>query len=194
MNKQIMSLRDIKVSIIEEIKCLLQELKSVQAALDLSECLPLPLIPQLHPDEVPEKRFEYDHDILLKFKEEQAAKTKLQEQSEESPSSDAFRHSFKETGSLQQTASSHTMKRSLSMVTEQQKIFVSEKAEPTEIELEILKKKKIKNLYLQKTLINKVGKQFFLFSFEHSHSEIKPLPSFSELQLRCLSELLENAI
>uniref|UniRef100_A0A803Y6J2 Cilia- and flagella-associated protein 44 n=1 Tax=Meleagris gallopavo TaxID=9103 RepID=A0A803Y6J2_MELGA len=157
MNKQIMSLRDIKVSIIEEIKCLLQELKSVQAALDLSECLPLPLIPQLHPDEVPEKRFEYDHDILLKFKEEQAAKAKLQEQSEESPSSDAFRHSFKETGSLQQTASSHTMKRSLSMVTEQQKIFVSEKAEPTEIELEILKKKKIKNLYLQKTLINKIN-------------------------------------
>ncbi|XP_031468919.1 cilia- and flagella-associated protein 44 isoform X1 [Phasianus colchicus] len=162
MNKQIMSLRDWKVSIIEEIKCLLQELKSVQAALDLSECLPLPPIPQLHPDEVPEKRFEYDHDILLKFKEEQAAKAKLQEQLEESPSSVAFRHSFnkssyKETGSLQQTASSHTMKRSSSMVTEQQKIFVIEKAEPTEIELEILKKEKIKNLYLQKTLINKIN-------------------------------------
>uniref|UniRef100_A0A8C3L0B6 Cilia- and flagella-associated protein 44 n=1 Tax=Chrysolophus pictus TaxID=9089 RepID=A0A8C3L0B6_CHRPC len=161
MNKQIMSLRDLKVSIIEEIKCLLQELKSVQAALDLSECLPLPLIPQLHPEEFPEKRFEYDHDILLKFKEEQAAKAKLQEQLEESPSSVAFRHSFKssykEIGSLQQTASSHTMKRSSSMVTEQQKIFVIEKAEPTEIELEILKKEKIKNLYLQKTLINKIN-------------------------------------
>ncbi|XP_042665377.1 cilia- and flagella-associated protein 44 isoform X2 [Centrocercus urophasianus] len=161
MNKQIMSLRDFKVSIIEEIKCLLQELKSVQAALDLSERLPLPLIPQLHPDEVPEKRFEYDHDILLKFREKQAAKATLQEQLEESPSSGAFRNSFKsshkETGSLQQTASSPTMKRSSSMVTEQQKIFVIEKAEPTEIEQEILKKEKIKNLYLQKTLINKIN-------------------------------------
>lgn len=173
MNKQIMSLRDFKVSIIEEIKCLLQELKSVQAALDLSERLPLPLIPQLHPDEVPEKRFEYDHDILLKFKEKQAAKATLQEQLEESPSSGAFGHSFKssykKTGSLQQTASSPTMKRSSSVVTEQQKIFVIEKAEPTEIELEILKKEKIKNLYLQKTLINKVGKNIYFFHFEQSH-------------------------
>ncbi|XP_072192974.1 cilia- and flagella-associated protein 44 [Excalfactoria chinensis] len=161
MNKQIMSLRDLKVSSIEEIKRLLQELKSVQAALDLSECLPLPPIPQLHPDEVPEKRFEYDRDILLKFKEEQAAKAKLPEQSEESPSSGAFRRSFKssfkETGSLQQTASSHTIRRPSSEVIEQQKILVIEKAEQTEMELEILKREKIKNLYLQETLINKIN-------------------------------------
>ncbi|XP_021254569.1 cilia- and flagella-associated protein 44 isoform X3 [Numida meleagris] len=170
MNKQIMALRDFKVSVVEEIKCLLQELKSVQAALDLSERLPLPLIPQLHPDEVPEKRFEYDRDILLKFKEGQAAKAKLQEQFEESLSSGAFRHSFKssykETGSPQQTGSSHTIRRASSVIVEQQKVFVIEKAEPTEMELEILKKEKIKNIYLQETLINKINALVINFDAE----------------------------
>ncbi|XP_042644979.1 LOW QUALITY PROTEIN: cilia- and flagella-associated protein 44 [Tyto alba] len=172
MNKEIMSLRDLKVSIIDEIKCLVQELKSIQAALDSSECLPLPLIPQLHPDEVPEKKFEYDSDILLKFKEEQEAKAKLQEQVEGSPSSHAFgggifqAPSIKETGPGAQAASSCPMKTAPSVVTEQRKVFEIEKAEPTEMELEILKREKIKNLYLQETLIKKINTLVITFDAE----------------------------
>ncbi|NWX51360.1 CFA44 protein, partial [Steatornis caripensis] len=172
MNKEIMSLRDLKVSIIDEIKCLVQELKSIQAALDLSERLPLPPIPQLHPDEVPEKKFEYDSDILLKFKEEQVAKAKLQEQLEGSPSSHAFRHGFlhvpsiKETDPSAQAAGAHPMKIASSVVIEQQKVFEIERAEPTEMELEILKREKIKNLYLQETLIKKVNALVINFDAE----------------------------
>ncbi|NXJ33134.1 CFA44 protein, partial [Ciconia maguari] len=172
MNKEIMSLRDLKVSIIDEIKCLVQELKSVQAALDLSERLPLPLIPQLHPDEVPEKKFEYDSDILLKFKEEQEAKAKLQEQLEGSPSSHAFRRGFlrapsiKEFDPMAQAAGAHLMKIASSVVTEQQKVFEIEKAEPTEMELEILKREKIKTLYLQETLIKKINALVINFDAE----------------------------
>ncbi|NXL46462.1 CFA44 protein, partial [Podilymbus podiceps] len=172
MNKEIMSLRDLKVSIIDEIKCLVQELKSIQAALDLSERLPLPLIPQLHPDEVPEKIFEYDNDILLKFKEEKEAKAKLQEQLEGSPSSCAFRHGFlrapsiKEIDPMAQAAGAHLIKIASSVVTEQQKVFEIEKAEPTEIEMEILKRGKIKNLYLQETLIKKINTLVINFDAE----------------------------
>ncbi|XP_009945583.1 PREDICTED: WD repeat-containing protein 52 [Leptosomus discolor] len=172
MNKEIMSLRDLKVSIIDEIKCLVQELKSIQAALDLSERLPLPLIPQLHPDEVPEKKFEYDSAILLKFKEEQEAKAKLQEQLEGSPSSHAFRHGFvrapsiKEIDPMVQAAGAHPRKTASSAVTEQQKVFEIEKAEPTEMELEILKREKIKNLYLQETLIKKINALVINFDAE----------------------------
>ncbi|NXN47529.1 CFA44 protein, partial [Rhinoptilus africanus] len=172
MNKEIMSLRDLKASIIDEIKCLVQELKSIQATLDLSEHLPLPLIPQLHPDEVPEKKFEYDSDILLKFKEEQEAKAKLQEQMEESPSSHALRHGFlrapsiKEIDPVAQVAGAHPMKAASSTVTEQQKVFEIEKAEPTEMELEILKREKIKNLYLQETLIKKINALVINFDAE----------------------------
>ncbi|KAF1469534.1 Cilia- and flagella-associated protein 44, partial [Megadyptes antipodes antipodes] len=162
MNKEIMSLRDLKISIIDKIKCLVQELKSIQTALDLSERLPLPPIPQLYPDEVPEKKFEYDSDVLLKFKEEQEAKAKLQEQLEGSPSSCAFRHGFlqapsiKEIDPMAQAAGARPMKIASSVVTEQRKVFEIEKAEPTEMELEISKREKIKNLYLQETLIKKI--------------------------------------
>ncbi|KAM6141028.1 LOW QUALITY PROTEIN: cilia- and flagella-associated protein 44 [Pterocles gutturalis] len=172
MNKEIMSLRDLKVSTIDEIRCLVQELKSVQAALDLSERLPLPLIPQLHPDEVPEKKFEYDSDILLKFKEEQEAKGKLQEQLEGSPSSHAFRHGFprapsiKEADLMAQAAGAHPMRAASSVVTEQQNVFEIEKAEPMEMELEILKREKIKNLYLQDTLVKKINALVINFDAE----------------------------
>ncbi|NWW51866.1 CFA44 protein, partial [Pedionomus torquatus] len=170
MNKEIMSLRDLKVSIIDEIKCLVQELKSIQAALDLSECLPLPPIPQLHPDEVPEKKFEYDSDILLKFKEEQEAK--LQEKTEGSPSSHALRHgslrapSIKETDPVAQGAGAQAMKIASSVVTEQRKVLGIEKAEPTEMELEILKRQKIKNLYMQETLVKKINALVINFDAE----------------------------
>ncbi|NXI98191.1 CFA44 protein, partial [Psophia crepitans] len=172
MNKEIMSLRDLKVSIIDEIKCFVQELKSIQAALDLSECLPLPLIPQLHPDEIPEKKFEYDSDILLKFKEEQEAKAKLQEQLEGSPSSHSFRHGFlrassiKEIDPVAQAAGARLMKTASSVVTEERKVFEIEKAEPTEMELEIFKREKIKNLYLQEALIKKINALVINFDAE----------------------------
>ncbi|NWR54111.1 CFA44 protein, partial [Bucorvus abyssinicus] len=172
MNKEIMSLRDLKVSVIDEIKCLVQELKSIQAALDLSERVPLPLIPQLHPDEVPEKKFEYDSDILLKFKEEQEAKAKLQKQLEGPPSSHAFQHGFRRASSIEeidpmaQAAGAHLMKRTSSLVTEQQQVFETEKAEPTEMELEISKRKKIKSLYLQETLIKKINTLVINFDAE----------------------------
>ncbi|NXH73375.1 CFA44 protein, partial [Hydrobates tethys] len=172
MNKEIMSLRDLKVSIIEKIKCLVQELKSIQTALDLSERLPLPLIPQLYPDEVPEKKFEYDSGILLKFKEEQEAKAKHQEQLEGSPSSLAFRHGFlrapsvTEIDPMAQAAGSRPMKITSSVVTEQRKVFEIEKAEPTEMELEILKREKIKNLYLQETLIKEINALVINFDAE----------------------------
>uniref|UniRef100_A0A8C6J259 Cilia- and flagella-associated protein 44 n=1 Tax=Melopsittacus undulatus TaxID=13146 RepID=A0A8C6J259_MELUD len=172
MNKEIMSLRDLKVSVIEEIKCFVKELKCIQAALDLPERLPLPLIPQLHPDEVPEKKFEYNTDILLKFKEDQEAKPKPQGQLEGSPSYHSFRQGFlrapsiKEADSMTQAAGAHQMKTASSVVTEQQRVSETEKAEPTEIELEILKREKIKNLYLQETLIKKINALVINFDAE----------------------------
>ncbi|XP_075762751.1 cilia- and flagella-associated protein 44 isoform X2 [Pelodiscus sinensis] len=80
MNKWIISLRDLKVAIIEEINCLVQELKSIQSALNASEQLPIPPIPQLHPEETPEKKFQYDNNILLKFQQEQETKAKAAKQ------------------------------------------------------------------------------------------------------------------
>ncbi|NWU90059.1 CFA44 protein, partial [Upupa epops] len=188
MNKEIMSLRDLKVSVIEEIKEFVQKLKSIQAALDLSECLPLPVIPKLHPDEVPENTFEYDTDTLLKFKEEQEAKAKLQEQPEGSPYSHAFKQrllqtSIKESDPVAQSARVHLKKRASSQIIEQQQIFETEKAEPTEMELEILKREKIKNLYLQETLIKKINALVISFDAELCFLRHKKLKL--DVQMKC---------
>ncbi|XP_025949780.2 cilia- and flagella-associated protein 44 isoform X3 [Dromaius novaehollandiae] len=189
MNKQIMSLRDLKVSIIDEIKCLVQELKSIQAALDLSEQLPLPPIPQLHPDEVPEKKFQFDSDILLKFKHEQEAKAKLQEQLEGSPSFGVFRERFLHGPSLRETepvtraASVRSMKIVSSVVTEQPKVFEIEKAEPTETELEILKREKIRNIYLQETLIKRINA--LVINFDAELRFLRHMKLKLDVQMKC---------
>ena len=66
MNKCILSLQDLKVAAIKEIQCLVQELKSIQSILPhISQHIPSPQMPQIHPGEVPEKRFQYDEEMLL---------------------------------------------------------------------------------------------------------------------------------
>ncbi|NXE91001.1 CFA44 protein, partial [Menura novaehollandiae] len=190
MNKEIVSLRDLKVSIIEEIKCLVKELKSIQAALDLSERLPIPVIPQLHPDEVPEKIVEYNSDVLLKFKEEQEAKAKLQKPLEGCPSSRAFRHVFLRTPPVEEIGPVAQAAGASALDTEQQKAFEMEKAEPTEMELEILKREKIKNLYLQETLIKKINTLVINFDAELRllrHKKLKMDIEMKSVDLRCIT-------
>ncbi|NXY32306.1 CFA44 protein, partial [Pomatorhinus ruficollis] len=183
MNKEIVSLRDLKVSTIDEIKSLVEEVKSIQASLDVSEHLPIPLIPQLHPDEVPEKIVEYNSDVLLKFKEEQEAKAKLKEPLEGCPSSRAFRHVFLQTPPVEEGHESR-------VVTEEKNAFGMEKAEPTEMQLEILKRKKIKNLYLQETLIKKINTLVISFDAELCllrHKKLKMDVQMKSAALRCLT-------
>ncbi|NXB56408.1 CFA44 protein, partial [Struthidea cinerea] len=190
MNKEIVSLRDLKVSIIDEIKDLVKELKSTQASLDLSEHLPIPPIPQLHPDEVPEKVIECNSDVLLKFKEEQEAKAKLKEPLEGCPSSRAFRHVFLRTPPVEEGDPMAQAGDASAMVTEEQKAFEMEKAEPTEMELEILKREKIKNLYLQETLIKKIDTLVINFDAELRllrHKKLKMDMQMKSADLRCIT-------
>ncbi|NXA93872.1 CFA44 protein, partial [Melanocharis versteri] len=190
MNKEIVSLRDLKVSIIDEIKSLVKEVKSVQASLDLSERLPIPPIPQLHPDEVPEKIVEYNSDVLLKFKEEQEAKAKLKEPLEGCPSSRAFRHVFLQTPPVEEGDPMAQAGEASAVVTEEQNAFEMEKAEPTEVELEILKREKIKNLYLQETLIKKINTLVINFDAELRllwHKKLKMDVQIKSADLHCIT-------
>ncbi|XP_041266853.1 LOW QUALITY PROTEIN: cilia- and flagella-associated protein 44 [Onychostruthus taczanowskii] len=190
MNKEIVSLRDLKVSTIDEIKSLVKQVKSIQANLDASEHLPIPLIPQLHPDEVPEKIVEYNTDVLLKFKEEQEAKEKLKEPLEECLSSRAFRHVFLQTPPVEEGDPMAQAGDASAVVTEQQEAFEMEKAEPTEMELEILKREKIKNLYLQETLIKKINTLVINFDAELRllrHKKLKMDVQMKSADLRCIT-------
>ncbi|NWV47572.1 CFA44 protein, partial [Daphoenositta chrysoptera] len=188
MNKEIVSLRDLKVSIIDEIKGLVKELKAIQASLYLSEHVPVPLIPQLHPDEVPEKVIEYNSDVLLKFKEEQEAEAKLKEPLEGCPSSRAFRHVFLRAPPVEE---GDPMAGDASVVvSEEQKAVEMEEAEPTEMELEISKREKIKNLYLQETLIKKINTLVINFDAELRllrHKKLKMDMQMKSADLRCIT-------
>ncbi|NWX57545.1 CFA44 protein, partial [Promerops cafer] len=190
MNKEIVSLRDLKVSTIAEIKSLVKEVKSIQASLDVSEHLPIPPIPQLHPDEVPEKIVEYNSDVLLKFKEEQEAKAKLKEPLEGCPSSRAFRHVFLQTPPVEEGDPMARAGDESAVVTEQQEAFEMERAEPTEMELEIMKREKIKNLYLQETLIKKINTLVINFDAELRllrHKKLKMDVQMKSADLRCIT-------
>ncbi|NXD97206.1 CFA44 protein, partial [Chaetorhynchus papuensis] len=190
MNKEIVSLRDLKVSIIDEIKGLVKELKSIQASLDLSEHLPIPPVPQLHPDEVPEKVVEYNSEVLLKFKEEQEAKAKLKEPQEGCPSSRAFRHVFLRPPPVEEGNPMAQAGDASAVDTEEQKAFEMEKAEPTEMELEILKREKIKNLYLQETFIKKINTLVINFDAELRllrHKKLKMDMQMKSADLRCIT-------
>nr|XP_026648670.1 cilia- and flagella-associated protein 44 isoform X3 [Zonotrichia albicollis] len=190
MNKEIVSLRDLKVSTIDEIKSLVKEVKSIQANLDVSEHLPIPPIPQLHPDEVPEKIVECSSDVLLKFKEEQEATAELEEPLEGCASFRAFRHVFLKTPPVEEGDAMVQAGDASAVVTGKQEAYEREKVEPTEMELEILMREKIKNLYLQETLIKKINTVVINFDAELRllrHKKLKMDVQMKSADLRCIT-------
>ncbi|XP_021120846.1 cilia- and flagella-associated protein 44 [Heterocephalus glaber] len=161
MNKCIFSLRDLKVAVVEEIQCLVQEVKNIQATLHISKHIPIPQIPQIHPEEVPEKRFQYDEETLIKFKE-QKVKSLI-----EKPSQVEHMGSGVSSGK-----DSDLTTRDSSVRFSGASIFSSdlqiefEKAEPTDVELEIMKRDEVKHLYMQQYLTNRIKELMVTFDAE----------------------------
>ncbi|XP_060090627.1 cilia- and flagella-associated protein 44 [Heteronotia binoei] len=175
MNKWIISLRDLKVAITEEIQCLVQELKTIQSSLHPSKHLPIPLVPQLHSDETPEKRFQYDSEILMKFKQEQEARAQLKKSvasSEGAASVAGFGSGFLHTPSAKEIEmtmrgpSMKTIKTISATAAATPKPFEIERAEPTEMELEIAKRDEIRNVHLQESLIKRIHELMITFDAE----------------------------
>ncbi len=54
-NQQLLALRDKKIGIIEQIRGIITQLSHVQELLGPEHSLPLPELPKMHPDEIPEK-------------------------------------------------------------------------------------------------------------------------------------------
>lgn len=158
MNKCIISLRDLKVAVIEEIQCLVQELKTIQATLHISKHIPIPEVPQIYPEEVPEKRFQYDEEILLNFKQQQIQDEKSHqlEQGESAGSAGGFlKLSSRKDGDLTTDSLSKSSKASASSA-DTAKLSEFEKVDPIDVELEIMKRDEIKHLYMQQYLTNRV--------------------------------------
>ncbi|XP_008573041.1 PREDICTED: WD repeat-containing protein 52 [Galeopterus variegatus] len=171
MNKCILSLRDLKVAVIEEIQCLVQELKNIQSALPISKHTPLPQIPEIHPEEVPEKRFQYDEETLLAFKQQQMkSKDKKSSQVEQAGSGGTaggfLKLSSGKDGDLTTRDSLSRSSKASAYNLDIPKFMEFEKAKPTEVELEIMKRDEIKHLYMQQYLTNRIKELIVTFDAE----------------------------
>ncbi|XP_030059762.1 cilia- and flagella-associated protein 44 [Microcaecilia unicolor] len=175
MNRKIIALRDFKVSTIEEIKRLVQAVKKIQSTLDLSKHLPIPQIPQMLPEEMPEKKFQYDNEILLKFKLEQEHKLKTQDLSEKHGGFGGFAgFSGHSLAQKQSDRRSRVSLRSWSDRRESSRrsyadefLQIEEETKmSTELEAEIRKIEEIKNMYMQECFINKINSLISTFDAE----------------------------
>ncbi|XP_016055705.1 PREDICTED: cilia- and flagella-associated protein 44 [Miniopterus natalensis] len=171
LNRSVVSLRDLKVAVIEEIQCLVQELKNIQATLPLSKRIPIPEVPQIHPEEVPEKRFHYDEEILLAFKQQQV-KTKGKEahsveQTESTSAGGEFlRPPYRKSGHLTTRDSLARSSKASAFGIDVPKFMEFEKAEPIDVEVEIMKRNEIKNVYMQQYLTNRIKELIVTFDAE----------------------------
>ncbi|XP_060626745.2 cilia- and flagella-associated protein 44 [Anolis sagrei] len=180
MNKWIVGLRDLKVAIIEEIQCVVQALKNIQASLDPSKHLPVPPVPQLLPEETPEKKFQYDNETLLKFRQElEEQGLKVKEAMPVVPSAEAgglggFGGGFLHTPSVKEIDTSTRgagSQKSVKPATTPTAVlpvgsFEMELVEPTELEVEIRKREEIRNMYMQETLIKRIDELMMTFDAE----------------------------
>ncbi|KAM9695944.1 cilia- and flagella-associated protein 44 [Dama dama] len=171
MNKSIISLRDLKVAVIEEIQCLVQELKNIQSTLPISKHLPIPQVPQIYPEEVPEKRFQYDDETLLAFKQQQVKrqdeKAHQVEQTAFAGSAGGFlRLSSGKEGDLTTRDSLSKASKASAFSLDLPKFTEFETADPTDVELEIMKREEIKHVYMQQYLINRIKELIVTFDAE----------------------------
>ncbi|XP_031219824.1 cilia- and flagella-associated protein 44 isoform X1 [Mastomys coucha] len=172
MNKCILSLRDHKLAVIEEIQCLVQELKNIQSSIPASKHLPIPQVPQIYPEEVPERRFQYDEETLLRFKRKQKKRQDVKSSSKQSGSGGSAGgglgflklSSGKEGDLTTRDSLSRSSKASAFLELPKQTEF--EKAEPSEVELEIMKRDEVKHLYMQQFLCNRIKELTVTFDAE----------------------------
>ncbi|XP_067037270.1 cilia- and flagella-associated protein 44-like isoform X2 [Acropora muricata] len=69
-NQSFLALREKKIEIIKEMKETVSKLEEVQRKIDPYSKRAIPKIPEMMPDECPEKRLEYTHEKLLEFKKQ----------------------------------------------------------------------------------------------------------------------------
>ncbi|XP_029434317.1 cilia- and flagella-associated protein 44 isoform X2 [Rhinatrema bivittatum] len=180
MNNKIIKLRDLKISTIEEIKCIVQAVKAIQSTLDVSKTLLIPQIPCMLPEEMPEKKFQYDNDTLQKFKLEQETKEKSRRMSDKQEGFGVF-GSFSALSPAQKQLDKRSKislrsvferresvydRRHIRRRSQAEEIPLIEEIVRSEVEEEIKQIEEIKNVYMQEYFINKINSLMNAFDAE----------------------------
>uniref|UniRef100_A0A8C5M7X7 Cilia- and flagella-associated protein 44 n=1 Tax=Leptobrachium leishanense TaxID=445787 RepID=A0A8C5M7X7_9ANUR len=167
INLRILSLRDFKMNTIKEIQRLVEELTLVQSTLDSSMHLPVPLVPSMLPDEVPEKRFQFTSETLVKFKLEQESKVLGPGPSQQSGFGG---FGSEKTSSVMQEETPFQPYPIYEPVEKGSRTSIrltqSQETERSDLEKEIMQMEEIKNIYNQEKLIQKVNRLVASFDAE----------------------------
>ncbi|XP_048458506.1 cilia- and flagella-associated protein 44-like, partial [Rhincodon typus] len=146
MSEKVVYLRDTKVNIIKQITSFTEELRLIQTKLDPSQHLPIPAVPSLYPDEMPEKKFQYDQEKLLEFRERNSSSTKHRKISEQL----GEETKLSETSNTSETSTSQQLEQNIASTIGSFAIEPS----PLEAEIKIIEDKT--NLYLQTAVLQKI--------------------------------------
>ncbi|CAG5122902.1 unnamed protein product, partial [Candidula unifasciata] len=151
-NKRLLALRDKKVRLIAEIRDIMNQLHDIQTKLDPEHHLPIPVIPDMQPDEMPEKMLEFTRDSLKKFKAEYEQKKKQ---------AHLLDADVKKSSSVSTAVDSEDI---VDYVDEEKKIDEEEAMSP--IEKDIYHREQIKHAFNQQQLIHDIHQLVTRFDAE----------------------------
>ncbi|XP_051783012.1 cilia- and flagella-associated protein 44 isoform X2 [Erpetoichthys calabaricus] len=168
INSKVLALRDNKIACIDQIRRHVEELKNMQANMEPSKRLPLPKLPSLLPQEVPERKMQYTEETLIAYKETLSKKKGHSTNAETSEHFSGFggfaggKAEQTEGVPTPDTAETEEGSQSSSLQTPSE----PQESTLTDLEIEILQAEEIKNLYMQKHLLEKVEDIMMKFDAE----------------------------
>ncbi|CAG2237888.1 CFAP44 [Mytilus edulis] len=153
-NLKLLSIRDKKIQIIEEIKDVVCNLKEVHQKLEETNRKTIPPVPEMQLCEMPEKKLEYTRDTLVKFKKEYEQQQKASKGSS-TGGFGGFGGFGGETKAVSPTPARHMSESKVK--TDSASSEVLEDVELTPLEIELKQAEDIKMLYEQDRLLNRIN-------------------------------------
>ncbi|MBN3326680.1 CFA44 protein, partial [Atractosteus spatula] len=185
MNEKIMSLRNSKVESIRQIRDCVLQLRTVQSRLDPAKRLPVPSVPTLLPEEMPERKMRYTRDTLLRYKQLRAkhARTADPEGGEDESGFLGLELAGREQEEMLACESPHREGTPCSSESQTEQYD----AVLTDLEEEMQQAEEIRHLYLQESLLQRLDIQMKLVDLQH-------VTLFQELLLLKEFEKRENIL
>ncbi|XP_064651335.1 cilia- and flagella-associated protein 44-like isoform X2 [Lineus longissimus] len=166
-NQKFLALRDKKIQIIEEIKEIVIKLTKVQKKLSAEFTKPLPHIPEMHKDEVPERKLEYTKEMLLRFKKEMEEKTLQALKGPDTGFGGAGTFAPKKTSVMEAPTKQGTaLSTILGDASVEEEGAPTQEVELTSLEIKLRKVEQIKLKYEQESLLDRVSNLLQTFDAE----------------------------
>ncbi|XP_073677561.1 cilia- and flagella-associated protein 44 [Garra rufa] len=156
MNSRVMALRDSKVEIVSQLHAQMEQLQMIQQHLPPKKRCPLPAVPDLMPEEMPERKHRYTRATLERYAalRDKLASTGLEEQQDGQNILDLLEQEMQDT---------HTESQDMQIENEGEKIHSQKEEKLTELEKEMREIEEIRNLCQQDQLLKQMEEAVWRF-------------------------------